>query len=319
MYQLEILRGEEVVHTHPISAQPCHLGRGTTNDLVLADARVSSNHLVVWTEGDSVWLEDLGSRNGTTLDGTPLTGRREAGTGALVVMGGNIHMRISGTADPRNDLPGLLLEDTHSGVRVPIRSDRLVIGSDPGCALVIPEAAPQAATLLIHPGEVWLGTNEDTSELTIDHPFEVAGRTLVLRAAGTSATRTEALDEARYPYSLTVQMDGPAGPAGRLKNKKTGVEHLTTSEIRATLLFVLARQLRADLDSGEPPDERGWMHDDDIASGIWGRERFRLEPNNFHVLVHRLRKEVKGAGFDPWFIEKKRLHLRLKLDDVTIG
>ena len=41
-------------------------------------------------------------------------------------------------------------------------------------------------------------------------------------------------------------------------------------------------------------------------------------PTHLHVLVHRLRKEIERAGFDPWFIEKRRRAIRVWLPEVRV-
>ena len=50
---------------------------------------------------------------------------------------------------------------------------------------------------------------------------------------------------------------------------------------------------------------------------VWGKKG-SADANGLHVLVHRLRKELKEAGFDPWFIEKRRKAIRLALREVEI-
>jgi hypothetical protein len=60
------------------------------------------------------------------------------------------------------------------------------------------------------------------------------------------------------------------------------------------------------------------MSDDEVATGIWGREHAKNEPNNYHVLVCRLRKEVTDAGLDGWFVEKKRRAIRARLGNVVL-
>jgi hypothetical protein len=48
----------------------CTLGRTDANDLVLPDAKVSRRHAVIHPQGrGELWLADLGSRNGTFLNG----------------------------------------------------------------------------------------------------------------------------------------------------------------------------------------------------------------------------------------------------------
>jgi hypothetical protein len=145
--------------------------------------------------------------------------------------------------------------------------------------------------------------------------FEVAGTALTLRRAPAEATQTEGL-EPGLGYRLEVSLNGPTGARAVVRDPRTGAEHVVTSEVRATLLFVLARAVVVQAEAS--PEDRGWMHDDDVASGIWGRERFAQEANNYHVLIHRVRKELEAAGFDPWFVEKKRKHLRLNLHDVRV-
>jgi pSer/pThr/pTyr-binding forkhead associated (FHA) protein len=44
------------------------IGRAQDCDIMLADTFVSSRHARVYQMGDSFWLEDMGSTNGTTFD-----------------------------------------------------------------------------------------------------------------------------------------------------------------------------------------------------------------------------------------------------------
>lgn len=50
------------------------LGRGDRVDIHLEDSFASSNHAQLKPHGDVMVVEDLGSTNGTYLNGTPLTG-----------------------------------------------------------------------------------------------------------------------------------------------------------------------------------------------------------------------------------------------------
>lgn len=51
------------------AGRPLVLGRGVTNDLVVADATISRRHADLAVEGDAVRVTDLGSSNGTQLNG----------------------------------------------------------------------------------------------------------------------------------------------------------------------------------------------------------------------------------------------------------
>lgn len=59
-----------------ISDRPLVVGRGETADAVVADASLSRSHFMVVREGGNDLLVDLESRNGTAVDGDPVSGRR---------------------------------------------------------------------------------------------------------------------------------------------------------------------------------------------------------------------------------------------------
>ncbi|MHB8620780.1 MAG: FhaA domain-containing protein [Chloroflexota bacterium] len=55
-----------------MAAFPFRIGRREGNDLVLADRRVSREHAVIERRAASFYLLDLGSRNGTLVNGQPV-------------------------------------------------------------------------------------------------------------------------------------------------------------------------------------------------------------------------------------------------------
>ena len=60
---------------------PCVLGRGTDCAHRLADPLVSRRHCALSLRGGQVWVDDLGSRNGTSVSGEPLRGARPLADG----------------------------------------------------------------------------------------------------------------------------------------------------------------------------------------------------------------------------------------------
>ncbi len=66
---LRLLSGEEQGRTVEIPRAGLLIGRREGNDLVLEDASVSGRHALVRPEGERAWVEDLGSTNGTQVDG----------------------------------------------------------------------------------------------------------------------------------------------------------------------------------------------------------------------------------------------------------
>ena len=64
------------------------LGRGSRNDVNLArDEYASSNHARVEPRRDGVWLEDVGSTNGTYLNGIRLTRAKKLAPGDVMRIG----------------------------------------------------------------------------------------------------------------------------------------------------------------------------------------------------------------------------------------
>jgi pSer/pThr/pTyr-binding forkhead associated (FHA) protein len=64
------------------------LGRGSTNDVNLArDEYASSNHARIEPRRDGVWVEDVGSTNGTYLNGIRLTRAKRLTPGDVVRIG----------------------------------------------------------------------------------------------------------------------------------------------------------------------------------------------------------------------------------------
>ena len=63
------------------------IGRASTNSIVLEDDYVSNEHALLLLRGQQWWLEDLDSRNGTLLNGVPLTEATVVGPGDVIVIG----------------------------------------------------------------------------------------------------------------------------------------------------------------------------------------------------------------------------------------
>ncbi|MBA2460660.1 MAG: FHA domain-containing protein [Actinobacteria bacterium] len=76
--------GEEI----PVGSTPVSVGRGGQNDVPLdGDDFTSANHARFETRRDGVWVEDLGSTNGTFVNGARVTTPRRLGKGDVVRVG----------------------------------------------------------------------------------------------------------------------------------------------------------------------------------------------------------------------------------------
>ena len=63
------------------------IGRGDEADIKLSNPRISRRHVRVFRKGAKTFVEDLGSRNGTFLDGKPVGGATEWSQGSTLTVG----------------------------------------------------------------------------------------------------------------------------------------------------------------------------------------------------------------------------------------
>ena len=77
--------GEEI----PVVAGPIAVGRGGQNDVALdGDDFASAEHARFEVRRDGLWVEDVGSTNGTFVNGGRVTTPRRLGKGDIVRVGG---------------------------------------------------------------------------------------------------------------------------------------------------------------------------------------------------------------------------------------
>ena len=73
---------------YALDSKPLTVGRGSNNDLTLAaDEYASGRHARFEMRRDGVWLEDIGSTNGTYVNGIRVTRERRLAPGDVVRIG----------------------------------------------------------------------------------------------------------------------------------------------------------------------------------------------------------------------------------------
>jgi predicted component of type VI protein secretion system len=88
--ELVVLRSPALAEgeRHQLNSAPVTIGRGSDNDLPLdADEFASTQHARVEPRRDGVWLEDIGSTNGTFLNGIQVTRARRLSPGDVIRVG----------------------------------------------------------------------------------------------------------------------------------------------------------------------------------------------------------------------------------------
>lgn len=86
-----LARNGRVVLARPL----VQIGRMESNDIVLADLLASRHHAVIRWAAGGYEIEDLGSANGTVLDGQPIRGRAPLRPGQVIRIGGtDLHFNL---------------------------------------------------------------------------------------------------------------------------------------------------------------------------------------------------------------------------------
>jgi len=106
MLNLEIT-WEGEAHRFPLNDGEHAVGRSSENAVQVAMARVSKRHAMLRVDGDRLLVKDLGSRNGTELNGTPVGDAwTEVPPGALVSFAGALMRRASMVSTAAHQLLG---------------------------------------------------------------------------------------------------------------------------------------------------------------------------------------------------------------------
>ena len=86
-FRLVVRRGPQPNQVYPLEQGIVTLGRDITNDIVINDPEVSRHHCRLTQGAGGYTLEDLGSTNGTFVNGQRLTGPRPLSPGDMIGLG----------------------------------------------------------------------------------------------------------------------------------------------------------------------------------------------------------------------------------------
>ena len=95
---------------HELTGEEASVGRGSDNDLVLPSQTVSRHHARLRLEGDRIIVADLGSLNGTRINGNGVEGEATAQPGDTVEFG-SVMLMISDAAREPSTVAPLLSDD----------------------------------------------------------------------------------------------------------------------------------------------------------------------------------------------------------------
>ena len=98
MLRLHIVPAQGAPFDHEVTADRVVIGRSSSSDLPLADRFLSRHHARIVRDGDRYLVEDLGSRNGTLLNGSPVTAPTPLAPGDVIRISGSM-LTVRGPGD----------------------------------------------------------------------------------------------------------------------------------------------------------------------------------------------------------------------------
>ncbi len=217
--------------------------------------------------------------------------------------------------------PGSVLASTEGDDRM-VFTHSLTVGRHPLNDLVLGDAAISArhAVLEWH-ADGWIARDLGSSNGTTLNGRQLRGSRNIrvgdrLRFGGVSAWTVETLVEPgtaavdataragrrdqEHDLDLHLTFEGPADGAVRVVHP--GGEWTVHTSQRFVLLVLLARA------------RGGWVDDETLKVGIWGRVRAdELDRSSLNKLIHDTRQMFTIHGTDGWCIEKRPGHTRIRL------
>src|SRR5579864_8111278 len=87
MFSLTVMKPGDPSRRVPLEKTLTTIGRSSMNDIALSDKSLSRRHVRFLREGDGFSVEDLGSRNGTFVNGEKLLAPRRLREGDRIALG----------------------------------------------------------------------------------------------------------------------------------------------------------------------------------------------------------------------------------------
>ena len=97
-FRLVIRRGPQPNQAFEVRNDVTTLGRDISNDIVINDRETSRHHLRLMLSGDTLTIEDLGSTNGTFVNGKRVSGVTPLQNGDMVGLGETVTLALESVA-----------------------------------------------------------------------------------------------------------------------------------------------------------------------------------------------------------------------------
>ena len=107
-FRLVTRRGPQPNHAFEVSKDVTTLGRDISNDIVINDRETSRHHLRLMLSGDTLTIEDLGSTNGTFVNGKRVSGVTPLQNGDMIGLGETVTLALEKVSAPAEEAPSSL-------------------------------------------------------------------------------------------------------------------------------------------------------------------------------------------------------------------
>lgn len=268
------------------------VGRSASCTVILTSKKVSGEHARITWSGDTWWLRDLGSRNGTLLSGERLKpgGERPLSRDNEICFGSReLRWVVEDVSAPR------AIARLVEGGEERIAEDGLLALPDAEHPLTVIEGFPDGSWRIEADGAV-----EPAQDLSI---VIVDGQAWQLYLpALCEATRDES-HQLRLRFHVSLDEEHVL-LEGCLAEERVDLG----ARSHNYLLLTLARRRLEDADL--PVGERGWIYREALLDDL------RLDPQQLNLLVFRARKCFAKAALDPTVALIER---RLDTGQIRLG
>ena len=279
------------------------IGRNPLCHVQVDDRRVSAEHATISWRGDGWELRDLGSSNGTWVDGQPI----DAGVPVRLTTASRLSFGQPGDAWRLLEVDG------------PVPSARELMGDRRRDAvnglIVLPDAEAPEVSIYCDAHGHWLAESPREVLRLEDQSIVPAGET-VWRVHLPMPLAPTLREDARSSFALHFRVSADEEYV-ELDVVQGGTRHTIGARSFNYLLLVLARE-RMD-DQERPESEQGWLHQEDLS------RKLRISDVTVYTQIHRARQRLAEAGVDraAQVVERRQRTRQLRigtadLHEVTI-
>jgi hypothetical protein len=305
-----VLKNQTTRHRRSLAARTL-AGRAPGCALRLGDRGASAEHASIFWTGGRWEVRDLGSTNGTWVDG------RRLEPGERVVLRAGSELLLGGGGERwilTDDLPPVASARCLDGGEVRVAEDGL---------LVLPSANDPVASLFEDPSGRWVLETDGPARPAIDQEEVVAGATWLLSVPPLTSSglvqttlnlRATSFRLDEITLRLDVSRDEEYVALSIVHNRE-----VTRLPARAHLqsLLALARVRLQDRDDASLTEgERGWVYTDGLIAML------KSDPQRLAVDIFRVRQQLASAGVlnAGGIVERRALtrQLRLGTDRVEV-